>query len=69
MFRREVGVPMHQKLTDVRLQHAVDLIRDGVKVEAAALLVGYRSKKNFYQQFKRRFGTTPSALGPSGRSA
>jgi two-component system response regulator YesN len=59
MFRREVGVPMRQWLTAVRLDHASVLIREGVKVEAVSLLVGYRSKKNFYRQFKRRFGTTP----------
>jgi two-component system response regulator YesN len=59
MFRREIGVPMRQWLTHVRLDHAADLIRDGVKVEAVSMLVGYRSKKNFYRQFKRRFGTTP----------
>ena len=59
LFRREIGVPMRQRLTWVRLEHAADLIRDGVKVEAVSMLVGYRSKKNFYRQFKRRFGTTP----------
>ena len=59
MFRREVGVPMRQWLTGVRLDHASELIREGVKVEAVSLLVGYRSKKNFYRQFKRRFGMTP----------
>jgi YesN/AraC family two-component response regulator len=59
MFRREIGVPMRQWLTSVRLDHAAVLIRDGVKVEAVSMLVGYRSKKNFYRQFKRRFGTTP----------
>ena len=59
LFRREIGVPMRQRLTFVRLDHAADLIRDGVKVEAVSMLVGYRSKKNFYRQFKRRFGTTP----------
>jgi two-component system response regulator YesN len=59
MFRREIGVPMRQWLTSVRLDHAATLIRDGVKVEAVSMLVGYRSKKNFYRQFKRRFGTTP----------
>ena len=61
MFRREIGVPMRQWLTKVRLEHAAVLIRDGVKVEAVSMLVGYRSKKNFYRQFKRRFGTTPLA--------
>ena len=60
-FRREVGVSMRQWLTSVRLDHASALIREGVKVEAVSLLVGYRSKKNFYRQFKRRFGTTPFA--------
>src|SRR5262245_26779694 len=59
MFRQEVGVPMRQWLTAVRLDHASALIREGIKVEAVSLLVGYRSKKNFYRQFKRRFGTTP----------
>jgi AraC-like DNA-binding protein/anti-sigma regulatory factor (Ser/Thr protein kinase) len=59
MFRRVVGMSVHQWLTTVRLDRASVLIRDGVKVEAVSLLVGYRSKKNFYRQFKRRFGTTP----------
>ena len=59
MFRREVGMSVHQWLTTVRLERASVLIREGVKVEAVSLLVGYRSKKNFYRQFKRRYGTTP----------
>lgn len=60
IFRRTVGMSVHQWLTAVRLDRASALIREGVKVEAVPLLVGYRSKKNFYRQFKRRFGTTPS---------
>ena len=59
MFRRELGVSMRQWLTKVRIDHAAVLIRDGVKVEAVSMLVGYRSKKNFYRQFRRRFDTTP----------
>ena len=30
-----------------------------MKIEAIALDLGYRSKKHFYRQFKRRFGMTP----------
>jgi AraC-like DNA-binding protein/two-component sensor histidine kinase len=59
MFRRVVGMSVHDWLTTVRLDRASTLIREGVKVEAVSMLVGYRSKKNFYRQFKRRFGTTP----------
>lgn len=71
MFRQEVGVPMREWLTGVRLAHASQLIREGTKVEAVSLLVGYRSKKNFYRRFKRRFGTTPfehACVWRSGRT-
>ena len=67
MFRREVGVPMRQWLTKVRLDHAAALVREGVKIEAVSMLVGYRSKKNVYRQYKRRFGTTPFAHGIAAR--
>ena len=68
VFRREMGVSVRQCLTRVRLDRASALIRDGVKIEAVALLVGYRSKKNFYRQFKRRFAMTPCAYGASVRN-
>jgi PAS domain S-box-containing protein len=59
LFHQEVGSSVRDHLTRVRLEHAAELIRDGVKIEAVALSVGYRSKKNFYQRFKTHFGTTP----------
>jgi AraC-like DNA-binding protein len=68
MFRRALGVPMREWLTRVRLEHAAALIRDGGKVEAVSMLVGYRSKKNVYRQFTRRFGTTPFAHGSAARN-
>ena len=59
VFLKETGLTMREYLTRVRLDHAETLIREGVKIEAVSLSVGYRSKKNFYQQFKRRYGLTP----------
>jgi PAS domain S-box-containing protein len=59
LFRQEVGSSFHDYLTLIRMKHAAKLIQDGVKVEAVALCVGYRSKKNFYQQFRKHYGTTP----------
>lgn len=59
LFHQQVGSSVRDYLTRVRLEHAAELIRDGVKIEAVALSVGYRSKKNFYQRFRRCYGTTP----------
>jgi AraC-like DNA-binding protein len=61
-FHDKVGVSIHGYVTRVRLEHAVRLIASNVKVEAVALGVGYRSKKNFYRQFARRFGVTPETF-------
>ncbi len=59
VFRKEMGVTPRAYLTHVRLRHAAELIDHGQKIEAVALDVGYRSKKNFYHHFKQRFGMTP----------
>ena len=59
LFRSEIGVTVHQHVINLRLEHAAAEVRAGVKIEAVALSVGYRSKKNFFNQFKRRFGVTP----------
>jgi AraC-like DNA-binding protein len=62
LFRKVTGATVHEYVTRVRLEHAADLIAGRVKVEAVALGVGYRSKKNFYRQFMRLFGVTPDAF-------
>ena len=59
LFRSHVGMTVHQHVIRLRLEHAAAEVRAGVKIEAVALAVGYRSKKNFFYQFKRRFGVTP----------
>jgi PAS domain S-box-containing protein len=59
LFRDEVGVTVHEYVTRARMMFGASQIRSGVKIEAVALELGYRSKKNFYRQFRRRFGMTP----------
>jgi AraC-like DNA-binding protein len=61
VFQQEFGLSVHQYLTRVRLNRAVALIRAGEKIEAVSLLVGYRSKKNFYRNFHAHIGVTPVA--------
>jgi AraC-like DNA-binding protein len=59
LFRDEVGLSVHQYVTRARMIFAAAQVRAGVKIEAVSLDLGYRSKKNFYSQFKRQFGMTP----------
>lgn len=62
LFKRRTGVTVHRFLVLQRLRHAGDLIRRGEKIEVAALLVGFRSRRAFYQVFKSSYGVTPSAF-------
>ena len=59
LFLCEVGITVHEYITRARMIFAATQVRSGIKIEAIALESGYRSKKNFYRQFKRRFGLTP----------
>jgi AraC-like DNA-binding protein len=65
LFRQQRGCGIHAYLVRTRMQRAAELLRRGERVEAVALLVGYKSKTNFYRQFKRHFGVTPAALRDS----
>ncbi len=58
-FERDVGETVHGYLTAVRIRHAAVLVLAGERIEAVSLLVGYRSKKNFYRAFKARMGMSP----------
>jgi YesN/AraC family two-component response regulator len=60
VFREQIGLTVHEYVTRVRLRDAAAQIGSGIKVEGVALSLGYRSKKNFYRQFKRHFGCTPA---------
>jgi AraC-like DNA-binding protein len=66
VFQSQVGVSVHEYVTRVRLDHAAHLIASRMKIEAIALSVGYRSKKNFYRQFARHFGVTPETFRRRG---
>ena len=74
LFREQVGATVHDYVTRLRIDNGALQVSSGVKIEAVALCIGYRSKKNFYRQFKRRFGCTPEeyrhrrgAAGPTER--
>jgi AraC-like DNA-binding protein len=59
LFKRETGLTVHRWLVSVRMRHATDELRKGEKVEAVAMLVGYRSKRAFIHQFRSCCGCAP----------
>ena len=69
LFRKEVGMTVRARVTALRLDRAAALIREGVKIEAVALLVGYRGRRNFYRQFRRKYGTTPFEYGRQAQAS
>jgi AraC-like DNA-binding protein len=51
-----------QRLTLTTLAKRLERQSAGVKIEAVALDLGYRSRNNFHRQFARHFGVTPEAF-------
>jgi len=70
-FKKELGMSMREYQTRLRIHHAAKLlVESDLKIDAIMLTVGYRSRKNFYQAFRRLVRATPSALRrhrPTGR--
>ena len=62
LFRRDTGESLHQHLRKIRVLKAVELVREGHKVEAVAYEVGFRSKSAFLRAFRDVLGSTPSQV-------
>lgn len=63
LFKNETGKVFSQYLTEVRMDHALAMVRDtNKKVTEIALSTGYNSTSNFIAAFRRTFGATPMAM-------
>lgn len=60
-FKREFQVSVREYQRRLRLQRACEAVGRH-KIDAVALQVGYKSKKNFYQAFRKMTGMTPAAF-------
>lgn len=59
-FKRSVGMPPHQYLTQIRLEHARVLLETtSLPVSDIASQIGYESPSYFAQLFRRNYGMTP----------
>ncbi len=62
VFKDATGLPPHRFLTMLRMHHALELLRSGATVSAAADAVGYASRYHFRQQFRATTRTEPTEI-------
>lgn len=58
-FKKAVGIPLNQYITQVRLSRAQQLLTSGRTVEETAQECGFLSSCNFYRVFKKHYQDTP----------
>jgi AraC-like DNA-binding protein len=61
-FRQTTGVTIHEFATCLRIRRSLRLVEKGVKIEAIASELGYRSTKTFYRHFDRVFAMQPTEV-------
>lgn len=59
VFSREVGIPPHAYLTQVRVTAAKALLAQGEPIAETALAVGFCDQSHLNRAFKRTLGVTP----------
>lgn len=58
-FTEAVGLPPHTYQNQLRVNRAMDMLRDGVSVQDAAVRTGFSDASHLCRHFKRFTGTTP----------
>lgn len=64
-FRSATNESILDYRTRERVHYAQDLLRRGMKIEAAGRLAGWKSMKDMYGAFRSVVGSPPSAASPS----
>jgi AraC-like DNA-binding protein len=60
-FKAAFDMPPRVHLHGVRLQHGMDLLRQGAPIAEVAVRVGFVDQSHFTRRFKIAFGITPGA--------
>ena len=68
-FRDMIGMPPHAYLTQVRSNHARDMLLRGIPVSTAAYRCGFADQSHLTRTFKRIFGVTPGAYVAASKRA
>ncbi|MDF2835144.1 MAG: hypothetical protein K0Q63_784 [Paenibacillus sp.] len=61
LFKKETGQSLIRYITQVRMDKAVELLRDtNIKIVDICQMLGYRSSNYFIQSFRQHYGVTPA---------
>lgn len=66
LFRSKTGEYFNTYLDRVRVRHAQDLLKEGLKVYQVAEMVGYKYVDYFHAKFKKYTGVSPSQFKGEG---
>jgi AraC-like DNA-binding protein len=61
-FRTNYELSVQEWLNSVRLDRALELLRQGERTKEVAFQLGFKQVSHFSREFKRRFGISPSEL-------
>jgi AraC-like DNA-binding protein len=67
-FKRQVGLPPHAYQTQLRVAHAMRLLRHGRGISAAAFATGFAAQSHLHHHFKRILGVTPGEYAAAART-
>jgi AraC-like DNA-binding protein len=62
LFKKIYGKTPHHYLTQVRIDHARQLLKDDISISDVCCAVGFESLTSFTGLFKKSTGSTPSAF-------
>ena len=62
LFTKHIGIPPYQYLTQCRVEHGLEYLRNGKNVSETAYLCGYQSENAFRIAFKRIMGYPPKTI-------
>ncbi|MGO4271310.1 helix-turn-helix domain-containing protein, partial [Paenibacillus sp. TAF58] len=61
IFKNYTGAHFHTYLDQIRIQKAIELLGEGLKVHQVAQRVGYANADYFHSKFKKYVGESPSS--------
>ena len=68
VFQRQVGIPPHAYLNQVRIQRAKALLRQGISTAQVALETGFSDQSHLHRHFRKIVGITPGQYSKNVQS-